>query len=1362
MLGRYGWLLLLGGWFASAPLLAQEIPPPLRDWQGWVLHDMHRQACPLIAGTSVRGEPRECVWPGTLLLDAGAQGGRFALQVHVDAPSWVALPGDAQTWPQQVTANDRPAIVLERDGRPAVRMEPGDYRLRGLLPWTERPARLPVPMAIGLVALQLDGKPVAHLERHGEQVTLGEAAATERAADALALRVYRRLQDGVPATLQTRLQLDVAGSAREVALGPALPTGFVATALDSPLPARLGNDGQLHVQLRPGHWSVSLAARAAAPLDHAGVKPPPAPWPAQEVWSYADAPGFRSTRVQGQATDAGQAGVPDAWQALPAFVLDASHGLTVTAGNRGNQGGQGDQLRLQRQLWLDFDGRGISAADHLTGQLRRQQRLDVGAPWRLQHAAQDGVPLLISQGPQDHRGVELRSEQVDLLAGLRLSGKDGAVPAAGWLVPLDGIDATLHLPRGYRLLAAPGADRSPDSWVASWSLLDLFVVALITLLAGRLLGWRWALLAGAFLVLAQHEPGGPRWTLAAAFALGLLLRALPLGRLRSLGRVGALAAFALALLWTLPFAATQLQYALHPQLEPGGMPVSARFAPEQRVVAMQQESASPVAAPPPRLTASAEPQRAVLKDKSMGSASYAQNLDGTVARLEHQDAGAPVQAGGGTPHWDEGNNYRLAWSGPVSVGQTARLVVVPAGLVALLRLVMVLLLAALLGRLAQQLLGPMRGRWPRWWSGSGAAAAVVLALLGAPGAGHAQVIPSQALLDQLAQRLAEAPACAPDCAAVAQAHLQVDGDRVDLSLQTHVATPSAVPLPMPGDGLRLASVHVDGKADPALTRRGEQALIRLDRGVHVVDLHYALDGADSVSLRFAMRPQRLLFAGPGWTLEGVDQQRPLGDSVTLRRIRTATASSGPAPVQSFPPYVRLHRSLHLGVDWTVQNEVERIAPQEGGFSVELPLLPGEHPIGAGERVRDGHIKVTFNARTNRVRWSSRLDPSAAITLTAPPLDQRAEEWTVDAAPMWHLQASGVPPSRSVEALVFQPLPGERLQLAVSRPVAVPGDSLAFDSAVLSSSAGERSAQTTLTLRGRSTRGGEHAIGVPKGAQLLRASRDGVPLALTLRDNTLSLPLLPGAHDYSVQMRLPDGVSWRTRTPGFALRAPVANVDLGLQLPHDRWVLWTWGPSQGPAVLYWSQLVVLLLASWLLARFAPTPLRFHHWLLLGLGFSAFAWSAYALVVAWLLLLGWRARAPLPASWSALRSNVVQMSLAALTVLALAVLISAVPRGLLGLPDMHVAGNSSSAWDLHWFADRSDGATPVAGVFSVSLWFYKLAMLAWALWLANALLGWLRWGFDAWTRGGYWREREKVPAQAGAMPPDLPTAERKPDA
>ncbi|WP_266180934.1 hypothetical protein [Dyella humicola] len=1367
---RRPWEWLLGLMLVAAPLLAQDVPPALRDWKDWVLHDVPQHACPLLATPDADANVGTCAWPGRLVLDVDKDGAHFSLGVHVDAESWVGLPGDARNWPQQVSVDNKPWPVLDREENPALHLAAGDYVIRGVLPWDSRPARLRVPESIGLVSLTLDGKVVNRVERHADQVTLGEAAAAQRVVDALSLRVYRHLADGLPSRLETQLQFDVTGSSRELLFGPALPRNFMATSLQGELPARLESDGRLRVQLRPGHWTLTLGARGTEVLEHITLSLPAGPWPRQEIWSYADDTSLRSTRVQGQATDAAQADVPGEWQNLPAYVLDGSSGLSIEQGTRGGEGGQGDQLTLHRQLWLDFDGRGYNAADHLTGTLRRHQRLDVTAPWQLQSAVQDGTPLLITANRDGHGGVELRYTSVNLKAGLRLPER-GAMPSTGWQLPLESIDATLHLPYGYRLLGAAGADRSPDSWIAQWSLLDLFVVALIGLLAGRLLGWPWALVAVGFLALSQHESGAPRWTLAVALALALLMRALPDGRLRVISRITAAALLALAVLWTLPFAAREMSYALHPQLEgrsvAGGQVLETRYvqpeayanqeeqdrlaasnAPESAPapMAMMQPAPPPPPAPPApvaEISAGKTAPSMVLKSVTVTGT----RLTASMTVGQETDAHSVIQAGRGAPRWDVGNNYRLGWSGPVMAEQSTRLVIAPAWLVRLLRVAMLALLLLLLGRLSLGLLRPWLGPW-RGWSVRGAAVALLaLALL--PHAAQAQDTPSDAVLTQLRTRLTEAPTCAPDCAAVARAEVQASGDSVVLDLDMHAGATVAVPLPQADASLQLSGVSTDGH-DAILTQQADVLLVKLERGVHRVSLRYRAAPVDTASLHFALRPQRLEFSGEGWAADGVDDHRLLGDSLSLNRVRAGSdGKPQEAAVQAFPPYVRLTRTLVLGVDWSVENTVERIAPSDGGFSLDLPLLPGEHPLGDNIRVHDGRIGVTFNAGQDLVRWSSRLDTSDSLGLTAPALNDRAEAWVLQAAPIWHLEAKGVPANLSDDGLRYLPLPGESLQVAIHRPQAMAGDSLAFDEVTVRSHSADRATETLLVLAARSTRGGEHLIGLPPGAELLEARRDASLMSLAIRDGKLSLPLLPGSHRYSLRLREPQGVAVRTRTPTFSLDAPAANISLQQSLPEDRWVLWTWGPAAGPAVMYWSQLIVLLLAAWLLSRHAPTPLRFHQWLLLGLGFSAFAWGAYALVVVWLILLGLRARHVVPEPY-ATRFNLLQAGLALMTVAALVVLVSAVPKGLLGLPDMHVAGNASSAWQLNWFADQSRGVLPHAGVFSVSLWFYKIAMLLWALWLANALIGWLRWGFEAWTKGGYWRPRKPKAIE----PPPVP--------
>ena len=1362
------WKGLLGLLFVVSPLLAQDVPPALRDWQGWVLHDVPEHGCPFLATSSPDADSYQCIWPGRLSIDAGKSGGRFTLDVRVDAASWVSLPGDEHSWPQQVTVNSKPWPVLNRDGQPALRLDTGEYAIQGNLPWEARPARLRVPLSIGLVSLSVDGGAVDRIERNGDQLTLGEAAAAQRQADALSVRVYRHLTDGMPALLDTQVQLNVTGSAREQVLGPALPKGFIATSLDSDVPAQWEPDGRVRLQLRPGQWTLHVSARAIDTLREVSLAPPADElWPKQEIWSYSDDPSLRSTRVEGHATDAAQAGVPDDWRELPAYVLDANSGLTIQQGTRGGEGAAGGQIHLERQIWVDFDGHGFNVSDHLTGTLPRMQRLDVGAPWQLQRASQGNEPLLVTDGGAGRTGVELRSANLNLYAGLRVADRSGSLPSAGWLVSLENIDAVLHLPYGYRLIGAGSVDRSPNSWIAQWSLLDLFVVALIALLAGRLLGWRWAAIAACFLILSLHEAGAPRWTLGVAFAFALLMRALPAGRLRQAAQMASLLALAVAMIWTLPFAKTQLEYALHPQLEGNGTysPQMERLATagyrqekarKQEVApaaAIEQTETNAALAPPPHPPAAPAPVLESAADStSRGSPKIIAKLvppPNAVSTLT-TDSHSIIQAGSGEPGWDVDNNYRLSWSGPVTPGQNMRLVIAPSWLVRVLRVVMLGLLVALLGRLAGSFARPSDTSWRIWRLGSTAAACLLLAAL--PHMAHAQAMPSPDLLRQLQSRLLEAPKCAPDCAVVAAANVQAKGDQVAVELEVHVGAPVALPLPQIDAGLQLIDATVDGHANATIGKRDDQMLARLEPGVHKLALSYRAQPVDSTTLHFALHPQWMTFNGQGWSLDGVDGGRLLGDSVTLNRIRTVVdGKPAPASQQAFPPYVRVTRDIVLGVDWTVINTVERLAPSDGGFSLELSLLPGEHPLGDGMRVHDGRIGVTFNAGRNEVTWTSRLDHADSLKLTAPALADHAEIWKVHASPMWHVDAQGVPVGDNADGLQFEPLPNESLQLQVSRPNAIGGDSLAFDGVNANVSVGDRAAETELTLLARSTRGGEHAIALPAGTELLGATRDDEPLSLAVKDGKLSLPLLPGKHRYTLRLREPRGIGMHVVTPAFDLGAPSANIGLNLRLPEDRWVLWTWGPRVGPAVLYWSQLIVLLVAAWLLARYAPTPLRFYQWLLLGLGFSAFAWSAYAFVVIWLILLGLRARHDATVTkLGDARFNLLQALLAAVTVLALAMLVSAVPKGLLGLPDMHVAGNGSTAWELNWFADQTKDVLPQAGVFTVSLWFYKIAMLAWALWLANALIGWLRWGFDAWTKGGYWKKRERKAATRPQLP------------
>ena len=173
-----------------------------------------------------------------------------------------------------------------------------------------------------------------------------------------------------------------------------------------------------------------------------------------------------------------------------------------------------------------------------------------------------------------------------------------------------------------------------------------------------------------------------------------------------------------------------------------------------------------------------------------------------------------------------------------------------------------------------------------------------------------------------------------------------------------------------------------------------------------------------------------------------------------------------------------------------------------------------------------------------------------------------------------------------------------------------------------------------------------------------------------------------------------------------------------------------------------------LAAIALGRVRWTPLRTGHWLLLGLGLTQVHPLVAVLVVGWFLALGLRGKQPsFEGGW--LRFNGAQLLLVVWSAAALAGLYFAIQRGLLGIPDMQIAGNGSTALQLHWTQDRVRDLMPMPSALSVPLLAFRVLMLGWALWLAFSLLGWLRWGWSCFSRDGIWRpvRRKRKPEPDG---------------
>ncbi|OIN13845.1 hypothetical protein [Oceanisphaera psychrotolerans] len=1213
--------------FTGRALSPEQVPAPLQPWIDWVLHGEEQRHCPFVYH---QGTAYQCAWPTRLALNLSDNGGRFSQQWQLYRESWVRLPGDHKYWPQQITVNGEPMPVSADKGTPRIKLPAGKHLIEGQWQWTRLPTTLPLNPATGLLALTINNKQVAwpELDKTG-RLWLGQRKAgaedTPPRGDALTLQVYRKVEDNIPLQITTLLNLEVAGEQRELLLGPMLLDQQIPLQLDSPLPARLEPDGRLRVQVRPGRWSIRLLSRHPDPVTRLAAPTVPAPWPEQEVWVFQAVNQLRLVEVENLvAIDPQQTSLPQDWQRLPAYQLGQGEQMQLRVIRRGDREPEPDRLGLQRQLWLDFDGGGYTVQDSITGRMTRGWRLETTPALQLGRVSIDGQPQFITrQEDSDRLGVEVRRGALNLSADSRYEGDIRTLPAVGWDTDLQSLHTRLHLPPGWKLFSASGMDNAPSTWLQRWTLLDLFLVLIAALAAYRLWGWQWGLLALLTLVLIWHQSTGmgpPRWVWLHLLAATALLRVLPAGRLRQ-GMIGYRNLSLLVLLLiAIPFMVAEVRTAMYPQLAQASaynpFPVEAEAPMEMTTGA---EQTLPATAP-----------LRELADKRQAS-SYASGQGKPLTQL---DPDARVQTGPGLPNW-QWNSVELSWNGPVQRDQQIRLVLLSPGINLLLNLLRVALVSLLVLRMAgvsfsrgrgfhlQQ--GLLSALVPIWLPVS------LLLLLTLPSPARADM-PDARLLEQLKTRLLAPPDCLPDCAQISILRLTVSPQQLDAELEVHAQEAVAVPLPANTDHWMPRRVLIEGVVAEALLRdRTGTLYLPLSAGIHRVRLSGPLPEQDGVQLPLSLRPHRIETQMDGWALQGVDENGVPGDQLQLNRIRPQSAAAEHNRLEPgmLPDFVRVERILRLDLDWMVETRVSRQSPAGQPISLEIPLLPGESVLTDGVRVQDGKVMLDLAASQQQAYWQSRLEKIPHLILTAPDTRRWTETWRVDISPIWHLESSGIPVIHHQDQTgnwlpEWRPWPGEQLRLDISRPAGVDGQTLTIDHTRLKVQPGKRAIDASLRLHLRSSQGGQHSLQLPDKVELLAVTIDGKAQPIRLQGQTLTFPLTPGAQTLDVHWRHNDGISPLLYTPNIEPGSASVNNNIELELGRDRWILFAMGPRMGPAVLFWSLLTITLLLAVGLSRVSFTPLRLHHWLLLGIGLTQVPLWMALMVVAWLLALGLRGR------------------------------------------------------------------------------------------------------------------------------------------
>ncbi len=1328
--------------FANAQ--QKPIPAPLQPWESWATwgDDAERLS------PTVYSDPKKPIafWPSELRVSAGGTGAAFRQTVMVYSDAWIPLPGDATRWPADVKVNGQPTAVLVQDKRPAIRLAPGAREITGTIPWKSMPQNIQLPREVGIVALDVDGAKVeAPLWDASGKLWLKRDASPEEAAgpDSMAVNLYAVLEDGIPLWLRLRAELIVSGKSREEDLGAVLPEGWKISSVNCPIPVAVEENGQAKAQVRAGKWTINISAFRLDDVRDLRFAPQAQAAADSMLLGFRAKPDFRVLELTGASpVDVTMTTFPGDWRDVPVYRWTLGDELKLDERLRGMGQKAPEGLHISRSLWLDEGGGAFTFRDSINGAMQRIWRLDAAPGQELGSVRANNEGQLITRNPASGApGVEIRQRDIALDATGRMQAKPN-LSATGWQADADNLDVTLNLPPGWRLFALFGADWVQGDWLTAWSLLDIFVVLIFSLAVMKLCGFAPALLAFIALALSYREPDAPQLLWLALLAPVAILRFVPAGKLRIVVSIWKWVTVLVFVLAVVPFVSAQIQQAIYPQLEPvGNVPPGNASA-----IMAGQVMAMPAAAPMLE-EAELKVERARKGSVAYADASYFSMGSGRGNAQAQapksnllQVANARIQTGPGVPEWTW-RATRFGWNGPVTAEQTFHAVLIPAMLE---RLLTVLRIAAVVALVAL-LLGRRAPRIP-----SAAAVAIVLAALLSPASAQAQ-FPDAAMIGTLRERLLEKANLPPLTAEIPLVSLKLEDRKITADAEVHTASLAAVPMPGRLPAWSPLTVTVDGKPGAALRRDDGYLWVALTPGVHSVRVEGMIGDASEWEWTFLLKPHRVRVEAPGWNIGGVNPDGAPEQQVFFSKQQKSTETAAAYDRQDFQTLALVEREIEVGLVRQVRTTVRRLTPPGKAIALNIPLLAGEKVLSGNVPLKNGEAEVRIPAGQDAISWQSELADSNSIALATRPDDSWVEQWRLLASPVWNLQLEGLAPVFAEAAdlvPVWHPWPGEQASIDISSLEPVPGATVTVQRVKHAESLGERQRNGTLALSLTSSLGGDFHVALPSAAQVTSLTLGGQEIPVRLDNDRVVVPLRTGPQELSVAWKTAAKLGARTQVEAIRLPVESANVETEVTVPANRWVLWAHGPQRGPAVRFWTVLAFSLLAALFLGRLKSSPLRTPSWILLGIGLTQVTLPEALIVVAWLFLLSWRGQ-PSFQNLSAGAYNLAQILVIGATVVALGVLVHAVSAGLLGSPEMFIEGNGSTAGFLRWYLGRSGAELPQPCIVSVSVWWYRLAMLLWALWLASATVRWLVKGWSAFIAGGAFHSMRKTSA-----PPPVP--------
>jgi hypothetical protein len=1166
---------------------------------------------------------------------------------------------------------------------------------------------------------------------------------------------------------------------------------MIPISIASPLPYQLQPDGTLSVQLVPGEHVIVVTAIHPQPVDAIDFASPQLPeWPQEETVVWQPAPELRSVEVSGLSPlSAELSQIPPDFQGGATYVAQGGSTLHLKEMSRGEQSVPPDQIALQRTLWIDLNGEGFTVRDAFSGTLRSSRRLNALEETGVGRATISGTQALIAPDPVKRlAGIEIRQSSLDVEAISRL-GSSRSIAAIGWDIPVDSVNMQLMLPPSWKLLDVRGASDVTDSWVSSWTLLDVFITIMVILGAYQLFGAPVAALLGFSLCLNQGEFLAPKML----FVHIMLISAwLALSKrestVRSIAKTLLGVTFVAWSLQSLAFLKLQVTQLLFPQLQAG---TRYRTVLQELLLGLDQSFLSwpylmfllacallalsfsrkgatawkkvlrgglcamlfvPLAIftgvilSGSRLLVGSSPSysaKGYAPTHQFGGHSRDQFQAATSYDMAEAAEGSPVAqvlnsrefsyedkvllSGPALPNWSW-RAHQMRISEPANPEARVFLVLLSplwTGLLCAVRSILIVCLFwALLRRLGYSVrrFGPNVAR----------SLALFVLCVGSSHQASAEY-PSEELLGELEQHLSQELCQASSCTEILEASLSADRSTFQLSLKVSSKGASAVTLPGPLSIVEPTEVQVNGSATSALRRtEDDYLLVRTPKGPSIIEVVGRLRESGAFVLQLPQLPLVMSIKTDFWFIEGLADNQVPAPSIRFIDKDSDKSAAQSAPSVSridLPSWVIQTKRITIGDQIQVQTDLVRLGSTSSAYPFSVRLLPGERVTTPGISVQNETASGLFPAGTDSVSFSSTVPYTGELKLQADANVSVSEIWEVRCAPIVHCLHSGLAPTSSniqgENALRWQPFPGEEAKVQIQPLSGIAGDLITIDSVDHRVEWGYGSMEGTVSMSLRATQQKNLAITLPEGASLKSVLLDGAPTRTRSESGRLMLLLNPGTHNTQITYSLNTAIALLQRAPKILVDGASHNVTIQVAPGTERWLIWTDRSTWGPAIVFWSKLVSVVLLCVGLTYVGLLPVSYLGAVFLGTGLATLPLIAIAIPLVWLGLVR-----VLPESAGIQRIAprwLISTGFCILSLIALTLFYRIVQIGLVLQPPMLVAGNQSTSSLLRWFVDHASGQLPDPWILSLPMWCWRAFALVWATWLATAVIRWIRRSF-----------------------------------